>query len=155
MVTRDAPNRIGQVVGNDQRAFGVHRHPHWTPTGLAVVAAEAGGAEAPVDIQQQDKLGGWEIHYLVPSEFGGVAIKTSHGEEWVRGLGGANVPCNVSTCLNTWETWEFIQVGPNVYNIRNKFHGAYLRGHPGGEGAKVDNSSMADTWERWSIQPAQ
>ena len=144
---QQAPNRIESWFG---RPIFLRNEFHGN-----YLRSHPGGAEAPVDIQQQDKLGGWEIHYLVPSEFGGVAIKTSHGEEWVRGLGGANVPCNVSTCLNTWETWEFIQVGPNVYNIRNKFHGAYLRGHPGGEGAKVDNSSMADTWERWSIQPAQ
>src|SRR5690606_31961648 len=40
---RDAPDDVGQVVGDDHRATRIHGHAHRTAAGGAVVIAETGG----------------------------------------------------------------------------------------------------------------
>lgn len=138
-----APNRLEQYFG---RPISLRNVAHGT-----LLRSHDGGDGATVDLQDKGQ-GPWEVHYLEPAD-GAVTIRGCQGC-FVRGMGGEGADVNQAATAREWEQWEFTQVGPGQYNVRNRFHNAFLRGHPGGEGSRVDMASNPQDWERWAIIPA-
>ena len=138
-----APNRIEQWFG---RPIALRNVAHNT-----LLRSHPGGDGAPCDMQDKGQ-GEWERHFLEPAN-GAITIRSNHGC-WVRGTGGDGADVNQAPAVGDWEHWEFTQVGPNIYNVRNRAHGSFLRGHPGGEGSRCDCAGAAGDWERWTITPA-
>jgi len=140
---QQAPNRIQSWFG---RRVALRNVAHNT-----LLCSHPGGENAPIDAAAN--LGEWEVHYLEQSPVNpeAVVIRNSHGG-WVRAIGGEGSACNFSPCNELWEQWQFIQIGPNQYNIRNIQWNAFLRAHPGGAGSKVDVAAVPADWERWTIE---
>jgi hypothetical protein len=119
--------------------------------GTLLRAVEGGdGAEMNMQVSQ----GPWEVYFLEQQSNGTVAIRTCHGN-FIRATGGEGAGVNQAPAVGEWEQWEFIQVGPGQFNLRSKFHNAFLRAHPGGEGARADMASNPQDWERWTLAPVK